>query len=133
MHAVRELTAAAVRSCSSSDGGCGGGGGADGTSGGGCGCAADTDGGGDDDATAAAQLRPFDLTPGEIALWWGHRLKYGFVGSNETGQSVVGFDFHIIPWAMYKECRQDGKRSSHSLRLGSYYSVMDARGPQPAL
>ena len=79
----------------------------------------------------APQLLPFNLSAGEIAMFWGHRLKYGFVGRNETGHSVVGIDFHVVPWPLYKESRQDGKRSSHSLRLGSYYSVMDARGAEP--
>ena len=44
-------------------------------------------------------------------MFWGHRLKYGFVGRNETGHSVVGIDFHVVPWPLYKESRQDGKRS----------------------
>ena len=25
-------------------------------------------------------------------MFWGHRLRYGFVGRNETGHSVVGID-----------------------------------------
>ena len=81
----------------------------------------------------APQLLPFNLSAGEIAMFWGHRLKYGFVGRNETGHSVVGIDFHVVPWPLYKESRQDGKRSNHSLRLGSYYSVMDARGAEAAI
>ena len=81
-----------------------------------------------------APVEPLGLSAGQCASWWGHRLRSGFVGANETGASTVGFDFHVIPWRLYRESRADAKRSKDSLRLGGFYTVADVRAgavPKP--
>ena len=74
------------------------------------------------------------LLPGQAASWWGHRLRSGFVGTNTSAAAVVGLTFDVIPWALYRESREASRHSSHDLRLGKYYKLMDtaaARAPAP--
>ena len=79
-----------------------------------------------DEAGNAAPLSPLALSIGQCGSWCGHRLRSGFVGTNTTESACVGIDFHVIPWPLYRESRETARKSSHNLRLGGYYAVMEA-------
>ena len=82
------------------------------------------------DAGDGAELRPISLVAGQCASWWGHRLRSGFVGTNQGETSVVGLQFDVIPWSLYRESREAARRSSHDLRLGGHYAAMQAAEPE---
>jgi len=69
---------------------------------------------------------------GECAAFWGHRSAYGFV-PNTSGCASVSLDFRALPWALYREDAVSATRSSHDLRLGKFYRVMDAGGGAAAV
>ena len=78
-------------------------------------------------AGAQADVAPLrSLIPGECASWYAHRLRSGFVGTNTTGSASVSFEFHVIPWHLYKESRDMARRSSHNLTLGGYYAIAES-------
>jgi len=79
----------------------------------------------------ASALQQISLAAGECASWAGHTLAYG-AAPNDSGDVTISIDFHVIPWSLYRESREKSRRSSHNLRLGGYYAVMDVSGrPAP--
>ena len=76
-------------------------------------------------SSSASAVRRLSLRAGQCASWAGHKLAYG-AAPNDSQRTTVSFDFHVIPWSLYSESRDSSRRSSHDLRLGGYYAVMEA-------
>ena len=80
---------------------------------------------------------------GRLPLSYGPLvLAYGAVAPPADAHATVTCDFHAVPWELYRESRDKTRRSSHDLRVGGYYALMDAAaydsqlqqtvGPTPA-